>query len=73
MANVVRRREPGRAIIRRAIARGDLPKSVDVDMANEMLVGPLMARSFFDPDRLRRADFRPMVQMIVFALTKFKD
>jgi len=72
IANIARRREPGRAIIRRAIARGDLPKSVDVDMANELLVGPLMARSFFDPDRLRRAEFRPMVQMIVFALVKYK-
>jgi len=71
-ANVARRREPGRAIIRRAIARGDLPKAVDVDMANELFVGPLVSRSFFDPDNIHREEFRKMVELIYFALTKFK-
>ncbi len=72
MEIVQRRREPGRNIIRRAIERGDLPKSVGVDFANELLVGPLISRSFFDPDNIHREEFRPMVELIFFALKKHK-
>lgn len=72
MENVSRRREPGRAVIRRAIERGEIPKTIDVEMANELLVGPLMSRSFFDPDHIQREEFRPMIEMIAFALKKYK-
>ncbi len=38
------RREPGRAVLRRAVERGELPADTDVELALDLLYGPLYHR-----------------------------
>ncbi len=72
VATVEKRREPGLDIIRRAVKRGELPRNTDINMAYELFIGPLMHRSFFYPENIRRKDFQRMVELIAFGLKKFK-
>ena len=72
LATVEKRREPGLDIIRRAVKRGELPRNTDIMMAYELFIGPLMHRSFFYPQNIRRKDFQRMVELIAFGLKKFK-
>ena len=41
---VAPRREPARALLRRAIDRGELPPDIDVDLALDLVYGPLYHR-----------------------------
>ncbi|SNS15948.1 transcriptional regulator, TetR family [Sphingomonas laterariae] len=41
------RRAPVKQIVERAVARGDLPKALDLDMAEDMVMGPVILRLFF--------------------------
>ena len=45
-AFVERRRESGRAILRRAVDRGEVPADVDADLVLDLVVGPAIYRSF---------------------------
>lgn len=65
---VQRRRESGIAMIRRAITRGELPATTPPDIAHELIVGPMLQRSFFEPANFRREDFLVMVRVIVAGL-----
>jgi len=51
---VERRREPITVVLRRAAQRGELPRTTDIDMATDLVMGPLLQRLFF-----RRADVGP--------------
>ncbi|ANP54667.1 AcrR family transcriptional regulator [Streptomyces griseochromogenes] len=50
-ANVIRpRRELGREVLRRGQLNGELRADVDLDLANDMFVGPMLVRSVMRPD-----------------------
>ena len=65
---VDRRRSSGIAMIQRAIDRGELPAGTPPSIAHELIVGPMVQRSFFDPDNLEIDDFRLMAKIIVAGL-----
>ena len=50
-ANVIQpRRELGREVLRRGQSNGELRTDVDLDLANDMFVGPMLVRSVLRPD-----------------------
>jgi AcrR family transcriptional regulator len=65
---IERRREPVKDILRRAIARGELPAEVDLDMAVDLIMGPLMLRMFFVPGDLGREALGKMLEAILAGL-----
>jgi AcrR family transcriptional regulator len=52
------RREPLRRALERGVRRGELPPGTDLDLAIDLLIGPLLAQLFFGGGKLtrRRAD-----------------
>jgi AcrR family transcriptional regulator len=46
------RREAGRAMLRRAIERGEVPPDVDVEVALHLVAGPVYLRAVFPGERL---------------------
>ncbi len=65
---VQRRRASGIAMIQRAIDRGELPAATDPVIAHELIVGPMIQRSFFEPGNFREEDFRLMAKIIIAGL-----
>lgn len=65
---VDRRRASGIAMIQRAIDRGELPVTTRPKIAHELIVGPMVQRSFFEPDNVELDDFRLMAKIIVAGL-----
>lgn len=65
---IKRRRASGIAMIQRAIDRGELPAGTNPAIAHELIVGPMVQRSFFEPWNLRREDFATMAKIIVAGL-----
>lgn len=62
---VARRRETGIAMIRQAIARGELPANTDPALAQELIIGPMLHRSFFSPENITKDDFRYFARIII--------
>ena len=65
---VQRRRESGIAMIQRAVDRGELPAATNPVIAHELIVGPMIQRSFFEPGNFREEDFRLMAKIIIAGL-----
>ena len=61
------RRQPLIAVLRRGVERGELPESVDLELAADLLVGPITTRLFFgskiSPDMVE-----PIVEMALWGL-----
>jgi Tetracyclin repressor-like, C-terminal domain len=47
-----RRRDPARAILKRAIERGELPPDTDVELAVDAMMGVTVLRMYFIPGDL---------------------
>lgn len=62
------RRTGLRAIIQRAIDRGEIPPDTDVEMAIDFLVGPLWTRLLVTGRRITRSTVHKVVDMAVAAL-----
>lgn len=65
---VERRRLSGIAMIERAIERGELPAETNPMLAQELIISPMLHRSFFDPDGYAVEDFRAIAHTIVAGL-----
>lgn len=57
------RRQPLRRVLERAIARGEISKDVDVDLAADLIVGPIAVRLFFTRRSISPKLVRPMVEL----------
>ena len=57
------RRQPLNRAFERAIARGELPAGLDVDLAADLVVGPIAVRLFFTGSRIQPEMVAPMVRM----------
>ncbi len=62
------RRERGKIIVDRAIARGELPKSTDRDLANDALAGILYWRMIVTGGRVGRAEIDKIARFIAAGL-----
>jgi AcrR family transcriptional regulator len=67
-----RRREPVKEIIRRAVARGELPGSTNLDLAEDLVMGPLLLRMFFFPGDVRKPALRALLATVVRGLAESK-
>lgn len=63
-ATFLRRRLPGRLIVTRAVARGDLPLETDIELATELFWAPLVQRAMFASNLMEVQVFRGMFEVI---------
>jgi len=61
------RRRPLTAVLQRGVARGELPEGLDLELAADLLVGPITTRLFFGA-RIDTAMVEPMVEMALWGL-----
>jgi AcrR family transcriptional regulator len=64
-----RRREPVKEIIRRAVVRKELPQSTNLDLAEDLVMGPLLLRMFFFPGDVSRRALRSLLVTVVRGLS----
>ncbi len=65
---VERRRRPVKVILRRAIRRGDLPPSIDIEMAVDAIMGPVVVRLFYTRRPTNERDVRRLLGIILTGL-----
>lgn len=58
----VARRQPLLSILRRAVARRELPADLDLEAAADLIIGPIMTRIGFTGQAVRPRDIRPFVE-----------
>jgi AcrR family transcriptional regulator len=63
-----RRRHPMKTILQGAIARGELPATLNIDAAIDALMGPIVMRLFLAAGDTRRASTRELVRLVVEGL-----
>ena len=61
-------RGPTVVAIQRAIARGEIPPTVDVEMALHLIQGPMISKRIIDGTELSDDDLETMVDMVVRGL-----
>ena len=57
------RRNPLRTVLERAVARGELSKELDLELAADLVVGPIAVRLFFTGASVQPKMVKPMVEM----------
>lgn len=62
------RREPVKTVLERAIKRGDLPKSLDVELAIDLIMSPLVMRIFFTNNPADKGFIERMLDKILKGL-----
>jgi AcrR family transcriptional regulator len=60
----LRRRLPGRLIVTRAVARGELPVETDIELVSELFWAPLVQRAMFAGNHMDTQVFRGMFEVI---------
>jgi AcrR family transcriptional regulator len=63
-----RRRDPARLILRRAIERGELPRSTDVELAVDAIMGITVLRLYFIPGDLSIKAMRRFLEVLLHGL-----
>jgi len=64
------RRRPLEAALRRAAARGELEPGIDVDLAADLLVGPIAVRLFFRGMKIHPSMVDPMVDLALGGIVR---
>ena len=64
------RRQPLIRALERAVDRGDVPPDVDLELAADLVVGPIAVALFFKGGRLNPRMVGPMVDMALSGITK---
>lgn len=67
-ATIDRRRMPAQAALRRAIERKELPAYTNVQQADEIIMAPLLQRSFYGAREDMRNDFRQILTIVLAGL-----
>lgn len=62
------RRQPLLDVLRRAIARHELPRDLDIEAAADLIVGPIMTRVCFSGVAVRPRDIRPFVEAALYGI-----
>jgi AcrR family transcriptional regulator len=63
-----RRRAPIRQVLNHAIARGELPKDADIELAIDVIQGAISIRLYFLLDQLREQWVRGLVKMLLLGM-----
>ncbi len=67
---VKQRRQPLMNALRRAAERGEIPADLDLDLAADLIVGPITVRVFFTPGKLSPKLVQPMVEMALRGIVR---
>lgn len=70
MANA--RRQPLLSVLRRAVARHELPGDLDLEAAADLIVGPIMTRVHFSAQPVRPRDIRPFVEAALYGIHRLR-
>lgn len=62
------RRQPLLSVLRRAVARHELPGDLDLEAAVDLIVGPIMTRVHFSAQPVRPRDIRPFVEAALYGI-----
>ncbi len=62
------RRQPLRRRLLQAVERGELPRGLDVDLAADLMVGPIAVRLFFTGARISPRMVAPIVDLVLRGL-----
>lgn len=63
-----RRRDPVRFVLNRAVERGELPQSTDVEMAIDLFMGIVVLRMYFVPGELSEKSMRKLYPVVLRGL-----
>lgn len=69
---IARRREPTRTILLGATGRGDLPAGTDLELATDMIWGPVMLRTIILPGDVSEGAMRELLDAVVAGLGGLK-
>jgi AcrR family transcriptional regulator len=64
------RRQPLRRAFERAVARGELPPDLDLDLAADLVVGPIAVRLFFSGAKLKPEIVDPIVELALRGIAR---
>jgi AcrR family transcriptional regulator len=67
------RRQPLRRVLERAVERGDLPRDLDLELAADLIVGPIAVALFFKGGKLSPKMVGPMVDLALRGLRARDD
>jgi AcrR family transcriptional regulator len=67
---VKQRRQPLIDALRRAVDRGEIPLDTDLDLAADLIVGPITVRVFFTPGKLSPKLVTPLVEMALRGIAR---
>lgn len=62
---VTRRRQSGIDMIQRAIERGELPEGTNAELIQELIIGPMLHRSMFNPADINDVDYMYFAKLII--------
>lgn len=65
---IERRRAPIKEILKRAIDKGELPKSIDMELAVDAIMGPILLRLFFLQGDLSKKTMRDLLKVVLRGL-----
>ncbi len=57
------RRQPLVAVLERAVARGEIPAETDLELAADLIVGPIAVRLFFTGGKIHPRIVEPMIEL----------
>ncbi len=64
------RRQPLRRALERAVARGEISKALDLDLAADLVVGPIAVRLFFSGAKLKPEIVEPIVELALRGIAR---
>jgi AcrR family transcriptional regulator len=64
------RRQPLRRALERALARGEVPPDLDLDLAADLVVGPIAVRLFFSGAKLKPEIVDPIVELALRGIAR---
>jgi AcrR family transcriptional regulator len=64
------RRQPLRRALERAVARGEVPPDLDLDLAADLVVGPIAVRLFFSGAKLKPEIVDPIVELALRGIAR---
>ncbi len=67
------RRRPLVQVLERAVERGELPEDLELDLAADLIVGPMAVRLFFTGGRLSPRMVGPMVELALRGIARRVD
>jgi AcrR family transcriptional regulator len=67
------RRQPLHHALERAVVRGELPKDVDLELASDLVVGPIAVALFFKGGKLSPRMVGPIVDLALHGLRRRKE